>query len=249
MRKKFFVIGLQDGNAIKTRLKEWWRSNVGPTSKISHELYFCLLSDGWKSAVVGNEVLLISPDANSGEVEEQRLTIHDEQNEDVQIPVAINQTDGFQAVSEIFSRFIDSYNGLKEHHVLRNQKDITGQLGEWVASVLYNASIAANGINQVWDLVDALGIKYQVKSHAKSPTTAARWTKIDYPGDAPINFIIIVVFDPNYRLQELYKIPFHETLRLRTGSFILNWSQVNEYKVENLSTFLMENGLGFIANV
>lgn len=174
MRKKFFVISLQDGNAIKTRLKEWWRSNVGPTSKISHELYFCLLSDGWKSAVVGNEVLLISPDANSGEVEEQRLTIHDEQNEDVQIPVAINQTHGFQAVSEIFSRFIDSYNGLKEHHVLRNQKDITGQLGEWVASVLYNASIAANGINQAWDLVDALWIKYQVKSHAKSPTTAAR---------------------------------------------------------------------------
>ena len=63
MRKKFFVISLQDGNAIKTRLKEWWRINGGPTSEISHVLYFSLLSDGWKSAVVGNEVLLISPDA------------------------------------------------------------------------------------------------------------------------------------------------------------------------------------------
>ena len=248
MRKKYFVISLQDGNAIKTGLKEWWRRNVGQTSETSHELYFSLLTDGWKSEVIGNEVLLISPEAYNGEVEEDRLPVQDEQNGDVQISVSINNTDGFSLVSEIFSRFINSYNELKEYRVLRNQKDITGQLGEWVASVLYNAGIAANGINQFWDLEDAQGIKYQVKSHAKAPTTTARWSKIDYPEGAPINFIIIVVFDPNYRLQELYKVPFHEVIRLRTGSFILNWSQVNQFKVGNLSAFLMENGLGFIAN-
>lgn len=72
--------------------------------------------------------------------------------------------------------------------------------------------------------------------------------KIDYPANAPINFIVIVVFDPNYKLQELYKIPFQEALNRCTTRYILNWSQVNQYKFDNLRELLQENNLGFIAS-
>ncbi|WP_297510946.1 hypothetical protein [Flavobacterium sp.] len=248
MNKKFYVITIVDGNAIKIKLKKWWRDNIGPTNKISHALFFALLADGWKSEVIGNEILLISADAVNGGEEEIVLPNFINQNEEFHI-AEINNTDGnFELMSTLFSSFIESYTGLKEHGILRNQKYITGQLGEWIASILFEADIATNGINQYWDLEDAQGNKYQVKSHAKSHTTNARWSKIEYPANAPINFIVIVVFNPNYKLQELYKIPFEEALNRCTSKYILNWIRVNQYKFDNLRELLQENNLGFIAS-
>lgn len=247
MNKKFFVINLQDGNAVKTPLKSWWRMNNGPTDQISHALYFTLLDNEWKSEVVGNEVLLISPQANNGQVAEPRLLIEEDQNKEIKILETTVKMESSDVLAEVFSGFILSYNLLKKHRILRNQKDITGQLGEWVASVLFNATISENGINQFWDLIDTAGLKYQVKAHAKASTTLARWSRIDYQDDAPINFIVIIVFDPNYKLLELFKIPFSEAIRLRTGSLILNWSQVKQYRVDNLDALLYEKSLGFIA--
>ena len=242
MYKRFFVITIEEGNAIKTTLKKWWRQNKGPTSKISHVLFFSLLKDGWKSEVVGNEILLISPDAINGVEEEVVEQIENIRNENF-------SNRSFELMSGLFTSFIETYNALKEVGILRNQKDITGQLGEWVASVIFDANIATNGINQFWDLEDAEGIKFQVKSHAKALTTNARWTPIDYPKDALINYIVIVVFDPNYKLRELYKIPFNEALARRTDRNILNWSQVVNFRLENLNDLLQENNLGFIVHV
>jgi hypothetical protein len=239
MNKRFFVITIEEGNAIKTTLKKWWRQNRGPTSKISHVLFFSLLKDGWKSEVVGNEILLISPDAINGAEEEIDFPTLNNQNEN-----GINGN--LHEKSELFTSFIESYSALKEIGILRNQKDLTGQIGEWVVSVLFDANIAKSGNNQFWDLKDAHGIKYQVKSHAKGLTTDAKWSRIEYASDAPINFIVIVVFDPNYKLRELYKIPFNEALARRTDRNILNWSQVGHFKIENLSMLLSQKGLDFI---
>jgi hypothetical protein len=240
MNKKFFVITINEGNAVKIELKKWWRLNVGPTNKITHALYFSLLADGWKSEFVSNEILLISPEAYNGVEEEVVEQIENNQN--------VNFSNrSLELMSGLFTSFIESYNSLKEVGILRNQKDITGQLGEWVASVIFDANIAINGINQFWDLENEEGIKFQVKSHAKSLTTNARWTPIEYSTDAIINYIVIVVFDPNYKLRELYKIPFNEALDRRTDRNILNWSQVVHFKIENLSRLLSQKGLDFIS--
>jgi len=249
MNKKFFVISIEEGNAIKTTLKKWWRQNIGPTNKISHVLYFSLLRDGWKSEVVSNEILLISPDANNGAEEENVYPIIINRNEETQFQNEIRLNGNLDEMSELFISFIESYNALKEIGILRNQKDITGQLGEWVASVIFDANIAINGINQFWDLEDSLGNTYQVKSHAKAITTNAKWTRIEYRTDAPINFIVIVVFDPNYKLQEIYKIPFQEALNHRTSGYVLNWSRVNQFRIENLNERLQQKNLGFMTDL
>ena len=249
MRRKFFVITLENGNAVKTALKKWWRQNKGPTTKISHVLYFALLADGWKSEVVGNEILLISPDAVNGAEEEIDFPTLNNQNEEIQFQNENRINGNLEHMSELFTSFIESYAALKEIGILRNQKDITGQFGEWIASVLFDANIATSGNNQFWDLEDALGNTYQVKSHAKALTTDARWSRIEYPFDAPIKFIVIVVFDPSYKLQELYKIPFQEALNHRTAGYVLNWSRVNQFRLENLNNLLQQKNLGFIRNL
>jgi hypothetical protein len=246
MNKRFFVITIKDGNAIKTTLKKWWRQNKGPTSKISHVLYFALLADGWKSEVVGNEILLISPDAINGAEEEMALPLLKSQYEESNILIESSLNRGFEELSELFSSFIESYTKLKENGILRNQKDITGQLGEWVSSVLFDANLATSGNNQFWDLEDALGNTYQVKSHAKALTTDASWSRIEYPSNAPIKFIVIVVFDPNYKLQELYKIPFQDALKCRTANHVLNWSRVVQFRLQNLEELKSQHGLEFL---
>jgi hypothetical protein len=115
-------------------------------------------------------------------------------------------------------------------------------------SVLFSANIAASGNNKFWDLIDSHELKYQVKSHAKALTTDAKWSRIEYQTNAPINYIVIVVFDPNYKLRELYKIPFNEALARRTDRNILNWSQVRQFRLENLNDLLQEKNLGFLVN-
>ena len=119
-------------------------------------------------------------------------------------------------------------------------------MGEWVASILFNAQISENGINKDWDLKDRDGIFYQVKSHAKSPKTTARWSPVDYTVDSKIDFLVIVIFDQNYRLNELYKVPFKEVLKKRTDKFVLNWSVIIDFKEKNLVEFLRQNNLDFL---
>ena len=249
MNKRFFVITIENGNAIKTTLKKWWRQNKGPTNKISHVLYFSLLTDGWKSEVVGNEILLISPDAVNGAEEEIDLPTLNNQNEEAQLQNENGLDGNLDEMFESFTSFIASYSALKEIGILRNQKDLTGQIGEWVASVLFDAKIATSGNNQFWDLEDASGNKFQVKSHAKALSTNARWSRIGYQSDAPINFIVIVVFDPNYKLQEIYEIPFQEALNHRTSGYVLNWSRVNQFRIQNLNERLHQKNLGFMTNL
>ena len=246
MNKKFFVISIEEGDAIKTTLKKWWRQNKGPTSKISQVLYFSLLTDGWKSEVLGNEIFLISPDANNGAEEENVYPKINDRNEETQFQNENGLDGNLDEMFELFTSFIVSYSALKEIGILRNQKDLTGQIGEWVASVLFDAKMATSGNNQFWDLKDVHGIKYQVKSHAKALTTDAKWTRIEYQTDAPINFIVIVVFDPNYKLREIYKIPFQEALNRRTASYVLNWSQVAQFRLENLEELKSQKGLEFL---
>jgi len=247
MRRKFFVITLENGIAVKTALKKWCRINCNSnTSEISHKLYFSLLAEGWKSEVIKNEVILVSPQAMNEETSYQSELVQEEVVEIQNISDTKLCVQNINTLKSTFSEFIDSYNRMKEQGIFRNQKDITGQLGEWVASIIFEAEIALNGINAHWDLKDSQNNKYQVKSHAKALTTLARWSKIEYTTDAPIDFIVIVVFDPNYKLQELYKVPFNEAIKRRTGKFILNWSQITQFKETNLVAKLKEYNLDFI---
>jgi hypothetical protein len=246
MGKKFSVIHLNNYEVIKTPLKKWWKLNRGTTSDITHKLYFNLLSDGWKSEMCGNEVLLFSPEVENTESVEinKAYIITDSQVDETN--VTIQKMNDFERIEDIFSDFIKTYNKLKENGVLRNQKDITGQLGEWVASKIYEAKISNNGINKDWDLKDADGKLYQVKSHAKSSSTSAKWSKVDYSSDAKIDYIVIVVFDQNYVLNDIYRVPFTEAVNKRTYNLILNWSQISDFKEPNLDAILEKHNISFL---
>jgi len=66
---------------------------------------------------------------------------------------------------------------LKGYGLIPNQKDFTGQLGEWFVSEVYGGTRSTNGIEKDWDV--KIGDKLvQVKTHAKAETTTARFSFI-----------------------------------------------------------------------
>jgi hypothetical protein len=246
MNLKFKILHELDGEVITSPLKSWWRNNRGDSQKISHELYFQLLKEGWQTEVIGKEVILINPNLDKLESTlNQKIDTNNLPELDLLVsnPIIDFSSDD---VSNSFLNFKNSYNQLKKLGLLRNQKDLTGQFGEWVASKLYNAKISENGINKDWDLKDNDGIYYQVKSHAKSPTTTARWSQVDYAAEAKIDFVIIVIFDQNYKLNQLFKVPFKEVLKQRTDKFILNWSRISAFKEKKIVELLHQHNLEFL---
>jgi hypothetical protein len=136
---------------------------------------------------------------------------------------------------------VDEYkNALRRLHslgVLKNQKDFTSQIGEWFVESLYEGKRAVSGKQQYWDIITESNLKIQVKSHAKAATTKARFTsakKLLHPG---YDLLILVVFDSEYCIKELYKVPFSvvtQRCKQEKSDTVIYWDSLIEFKV-NLS--------------
>ena len=248
MNKEYFVISNSDAVIHKFSLKEWWRRyENGKASDTTHSIFFELVvKRGWKCEILENEVILMPNDLynNQHDTEfqlEQTLANGQAEKDD---------SEQQSIVSKEFGAFIKSYKKLKDFGLLRNQKDITGQLGEWLASEMLEAKISTNGIEKDWDLFKEEAEKsvyYQVKAHAKSDGTNARWTRFEYSSDAKIDFLVVVVFSQEYALREFYVVPFDFAVENRTDSSVLNWSRISKFNVINAYKEVLENkNLAFI---
>lgn len=146
-------------------------------------------------------------------------------------------------ICEAILNYINSFNRLKSLGVLKNQKDFTSQLGEWVASIIYYGEIAVSGKQPDWDL-KVNDLKYQIKTHAKATSTNRKNTDFKYKEDADINYLVIIVFDENYKLEKIYKIPFNEAYNLvdRTKKeLVIKWSLLERDFSENLDDIYEQN--------
>ena len=248
MNKKYSVISKGDAEIDKVPLKSWWKGDGNyKTSHTTRSIFFELVVNrGWKCEILENEVILMPNDQ-----------YNDQHDTDFQLEQALangqaekDDSEQQSIVSKEFGAFIKSYKKLKDFGLLRNQKDITGQLGEWLASEMLEAKISTNGIEKDWDLFKEEAEKsvyYQVKAHAKSDGTNARWTRFEYSSDAKIDFLVVVVFSQEYALREFYVVPFDFAVENRTDISVLNWSRISKFNVINAYKEVLENkNLAFI---
>lgn len=142
-----------------------------------------------------------------------------------------------EIIKTAINNYFSALEKLKELKIILNSKDFTGQIGEWLASIVYNGTRSDNGIQKDWDIISE-GKYYQVKSSAKSKSTTARWSKIEYSDTAKIDFLIIIVFSEKYELLEFYEIPWEKakpkikiTGKKKADSTI-NWRDVTDYKLD-----------------
>lgn len=144
---------------------------------------------------------------------------------------------------EAILQYLNALKNLKDLKIIKNQKDFTSQLGEWLIAELLNGEIAINGKQEYWDIkVDDK--KYQVKTHAKSTTTTRSDTEIKYKENAEIDFLVIVVFSENYKLIDIYIAPWEVAFKLirKNKNPVIKWSDLNKFKM-NLKEEFKNNSL------
>jgi hypothetical protein len=135
-----------------------------------------------------------------------------------------------------FEYYFESLNRLKKLEIIKNQKDFTSQLGEWVASLIYEGKIAENGKQKDWDLKVG-SLKYQIKTAAKSITTNRKDCDFKYSVNAEIDYVVIIVFDENYKIEKIYKVPFkvaYDFVNRKNKNLVLKWSVLDKDYSENL---------------
>lgn len=118
---------------------------------------------------------------------------------------------------------------LKSQGVLRNQKDFTSQLGEYVVLEMFSGELAESGIQAGWDLIDGNGKKVQVKSHAKAESTVVRSTPFKYT-EREFDDLCIVRFTPNYADVMVHRLTFEEAQSLVTNG-TLSWGVLPQEKL------------------
>ncbi|OJX49436.1 MAG: hypothetical protein BGO88_14415 [Flavobacterium sp. 38-13] len=134
--------------------------------------------------------------------------------------------------------FFKSMKALRDEKILINKKDFTCQIGEWLVEVLYNGKRAQNGIQKGWDV--QVNNKYiQVKTHAKASNNTNRWSAIEKESSEKIDELIIIIFSPDYKLKEFYKVPWEEAIlhiNLRGKQkprHEINWSSIKQFQIQN----------------
>ncbi|MDV2465315.1 hypothetical protein CMU96_07690 [Elizabethkingia anophelis] len=139
---------------------------------------------------------------------------------------------------ELLKKFFALLEDLREVNILKNKKDFTGQIGEWLVEMIYDGERSQSGIEKGWD-VKVNNEFIQVKTHAKSSTNSNRWSalKCDYE-NIKIDYLIIIVFEQDYKLREFFKIPWSEALKYvkirgkTSPRSEINWNSVEEYKID-----------------
>ena len=130
--------------------------------------------------------------------------------------------------------YIENLERLKEVGVLQNKKDFTSQIGEWLVAELYDGVRSESSTQKDWDIKVGNDFFIQVKAHAKAIGNNNRWTEIKYEKDAKINELNIIVFTHDYKLKELYKIPWSLALakiKIYKAKRLIYWNHITEFKI------------------
>jgi len=137
-------------------------------------------------------------------------------------------------MSDNIRKYVEVLAALRKDGILTDKKDFTCQIGEWLVEQLYNGKRATTTNQKAWDV--KVGKQYwQVKTHAKSETNAARRSSIKKEPGLRVDVVIIIVFTHDYKLKEFYKVPWVVAQKQIKKSGVrekLSWNSVKEYKME-----------------
>jgi hypothetical protein len=130
--------------------------------------------------------------------------------------------------------FFQSLNYLRSNNILKNNRDFTSQLGEWLVEQLFNGVRSQIGNQPGWDVKSDDGSLIQVKTHAKALSTSARWSMIQNVVISSVDYYIILVFTPSYELREFYQISREDCMNLILKSKnkkTLYWNNLSQYRL------------------
>lgn len=124
-------------------------------------------------------------------------------------------------------KLAESMKRLRELGVIRSQK-IVGDIGEWIAAVLFDGVIADSKNQQGWDIKCEVG-NIQVRAHAKAEGNNTRNTRITGLSE-DCAMLAILVLTHDFRISQVFVVPSEEAKRLATKGK-LSWSKLQDFEV------------------
>jgi hypothetical protein len=124
---------------------------------------------------------------------------------------------------------------LREKGVMRSER-FTGELGEWLVEVAYQAKRALATSQRGWDVqaeVDGKASLLQVKTHAKGKRNGARWTEVRPDCIGQFDRLVIVVLSDDYFIKQWFDIPRNAVQSMLTQSgksWIVKWDDALAYE-------------------
>ena len=111
-----------------------------------------------------------------------------------------------EVAQSLIDTYIDLHSSLKKLGVLRTNKSVISDYGEWVASKFLNLELAENNVQAGYDAVDVKGKKYQIKARTSDKGEPAYHFRKIEPKE--FNFAVFVDFTPQLELKMLAIVPY-----------------------------------------
>jgi hypothetical protein len=127
----------------------------------------------------------------------------------------------------ILDRITDGLESLSRLGVIRTRRPLHADLAEWLVAQLLGGELAESTVQRGWDVL-AGGKRLQVRSHSKAASNTTKWTHV---ASGDYDTLVIVVFDPMYRVKGIYSIPFSEIPEVQLERERVQWRSLAKQRL------------------
>lgn len=111
----------------------------------------------------------------------------------------------FALARHLVASYVASRAGLKELGLLRSDRDVAGDLAEWIASKHLGLKIAQSTVQKGYDAIDSENKTYQIKSRRVASLSDS--TSFDFrASDLQFHYLVTVFFDLEFDVLAIYLI-------------------------------------------
>ncbi len=115
----------------------------------------------------------------------------------------------------------------------KTESYLTKQIGWWIVTKVF-PSKNLNSVSKKAMIFKIDGMTTEVRIHKRVSPNLKRRTNLLASDSIQTDFLMIIVFTANYKIQEFYKIPWNtiEILQRNNDNGIIYWNDQNQYRIE-----------------
>lgn len=116
-------------------------------------------------------------------------------------------------LEDLLKTYSEIITELRRRNVVRSSNNLTSDYGEFIAARFMKLELSKNS-NKGYDAIDKKGIRYQIKSRR-----VTRFNKSKQLGvirnikSNPFDFLVVVIFEEDFSIKEIWKIPLSNVIK------------------------------------
>lgn len=140
----------------------------------------------------------------------------------------------FDVAQSLILAHVASKEGLKKLGILRTERPIQSDYGEWLAANAYGLTLAASTVQKGWDATDSQEKRYQIKTRFVSDLNTS--TSFDFSSDEfSFDYLVGIFLSVSYELLGIIRVP-RETVEQNSSKTERSWRfRWNRTTIDNVT--------------